>query len=445
MNNSISSTNIQTLKPADATSTTAEKSPLDSVNTEEKPISPNSFKQSIKKAFDQSKTTNETNDAKQQLDSETEMATESGNSLPLSVEGIDIDITAKTDVSTDTEPLTLPAGLYLTEQLPTDEKPLNMDDININPSLTIDAEQTDTQTNINANATVSISSSETVAVVADIVKKVVTNGKLDTEPSTLLASEPSSLINKLVKNSTGGTNSRSEMTTLATEMDALKTEVTITGTNEKTSLLTNSAGQQSVLSGIQASLLQQGTTKLVNDALADKSNESLAQINSSPVSNLLTNNVQTTSTPPPVQLAITESFAKPAWQQAMGKQIMMMVNQNISTAEIRLNPSNLGPIEILIDMREEQVAVSMTSRHAIVREAMEQALPKLREMLDQNGFSLADSDISKHSFSEQREQNAKNNNNELAASSIDQANMTMIGDQVLKQIAGSDSMVDYYI
>ncbi len=103
------------------------------------------------------------------------------------------------------------------------------------------------------------------------------------------------------------------------------------------------------------------------------------------------------------QATITETVGRPEWNQGMGKQILWMVNQNISRAEIRLNPANLGPLEVRVDMENDQVNVAFTSRHAEVREAVEQALPRLREMLEDKGLNLADADVSHHSFAEQQQ------------------------------------------
>lgn len=106
----------------------------------------------------------------------------------------------------------------------------------------------------------------------------------------------------------------------------------------------------------------------------------------------------------PVQSSMTEAFGRPEWSQGMGKQVLWMVNQGLSRAEIRLNPANLGPLEVRIDMENDQVNVAFTSRHADVREAVEQALPRLREMLEEKGLKLADADVSQHSFAEQHRQ-----------------------------------------
>jgi flagellar hook-length control protein FliK len=161
-------------------------------------------------------------------------------------------------------------------------------------------------------------------------------------------------------------------------------------------------------------------------------------------SNTLTNILSTANVNSIPQGEIAEAFGKPVWNQGMGKQILWMVNQNISSAEIRLNPANLGPIEVLIDMSEDDISVSLTSRHAVVREAMEQALPKLREMLDENGFNLADTDISKHSFFEQREQSADDKNNFLNNHG-EKTITTEMNEPELHQTSLSTGLVDYYI
>jgi len=103
----------------------------------------------------------------------------------------------------------------------------------------------------------------------------------------------------------------------------------------------------------------------------------------------------------PGQTAIAETFGKADWGQGMGKQVLWMVNQSISRAEIRLNPANLGPLEVRIEMDKDQVNVAFTSRHAEVRDAVEQAMPRLREMLEEKGLNLSDTDVSEHSFAEQ--------------------------------------------
>ena len=155
------------------------------------------------------------------------------------------------------------------------------------------------------------------------------------------------------------------------------------------------------------------------------------------------------------QSFIPETFGKADWGQGMGKQILWMVNQGISRAEIRLNPANLGPLEVRIDMENDQVNVAFSSRHADVREAVEQALPRLREMLEEKGLNLSDTDVSQHSFAEQR-QNAfaqanQNNNGITLGGSSEVRDDQLPGDAEHAQSphaindAFNNGLVDYYI
>jgi len=219
---------------------------------------------------------------------------------------------------------------------------------------------------------------------------------------------------------------------LTTELPGLVTDKIQTSPNAFSQQQSLSATQSSQV----ASLLQAATTPV------SPHSDSVTGIINPVLNNLSNINLQAVT-----QAEITEAFGRTAWSQGMGKQVLSMVNQNIGSAEIRLNPAHLGPIEILIDMSEDQVNVSLSSRHAIVREAMEQALPRLREMLDENGFNLADADISKHSFAEQREQNAENRKN---ASNMDDSNHTHLissetSESSQQYVSSSSGTVDYFV
>ena len=149
----------------------------------------------------------------------------------------------------------------------------------------------------------------------------------------------------------------------------------------------------------------------------------------------------------PATPTLTESFGRPEWNQGLGRQIMWMVNQNMQSAEIRLNPAHLGPIEVRIEMDDEQVNVAFSSRHAAVREAVEMALPRLREMFESSGISLADANISQHSFAEQREnqlrEDASNNIRVHAGGTTEEG--AEPAEENMTQLASSNSMIDYYI
>lgn len=147
------------------------------------------------------------------------------------------------------------------------------------------------------------------------------------------------------------------------------------------------------------------------------------------------------------QATISETFGRPEWNQGMGKQVLWMANQNIRSAELRLNPANLGPIEVRIDMDDDQVNLAFSSRHAAVREAVEQAMPRLREMFEESGLNLADTDVSQQSFAEQRSQESNDSSNQHAGKFYDQSGPIEADNKAdpAEPQSLDLSLVDYYI
>lgn len=94
----------------------------------------------------------------------------------------------------------------------------------------------------------------------------------------------------------------------------------------------------------------------------------------------------------------------PKWSEGFSQRVQWVVNQSMNGAQIRLNPQNMGPIEVRIQMQNEQATVSFTAQHGATREAIDAALPRLRDMLSEQNVNVGNIDVSEHSFAEQREQ-----------------------------------------
>jgi len=107
------------------------------------------------------------------------------------------------------------------------------------------------------------------------------------------------------------------------------------------------------------------------------------------------------------------------WGQDFNQRIQWMVNQSVSGAQIRLNPQHMGPVEVRIQLQNDQMNISFTAQHGATREAIDAALPRLREMLNDQNVNLVDVDVSQHSFAEQRDQQAATNDNGVG--SVDSA------------------------
>ncbi len=104
----------------------------------------------------------------------------------------------------------------------------------------------------------------------------------------------------------------------------------------------------------------------------------------------------------PIQLSVDKPLAHSAWADEFSQKITWVATQHGQSAELHLNPPQLGPLDVLIKVNGDQATALFTSPHAAVRDAIEQALPKLREMLADNGIMLGNASVSDQSSRDQQ-------------------------------------------
>lgn len=76
------------------------------------------------------------------------------------------------------------------------------------------------------------------------------------------------------------------------------------------------------------------------------------------------------------------------WHQAVADRVVWMIGKEQQAVQLKLNPAHLGPMEVRLSLHQDQATVSFLSGHAAVREALEQAVPRLRDMLGQQDIQL---------------------------------------------------------
>ncbi len=105
-----------------------------------------------------------------------------------------------------------------------------------------------------------------------------------------------------------------------------------------------------------------------------------------------------------VALSVGAKFGTQAWTPNMSQRIAWMANQQVGHADIRLDPPDLGSLNIRLTVQNDQATVSFVSPNPQVRDALESQMPRLREMLEESGLQLADTDVSAESGGQEREQ-----------------------------------------
>lgn len=144
-------------------------------------------------------------------------------------------------------------------------------------------------------------------------------------------------------------------------------------------------------------------------------------------------------------LQLPMSMNKPEWSNELGDRVLWMTRQDVQSARIQINPPHLGPIEVRVSIQNDTAHVAFSAHHAQVREVIEQAIPRLREMLDSSGFTQANVDVSDHSFAKTREQLADQGFNQAWDEQADDASFEEVGVTVssVKEMQGQ-GLIDYF-
>jgi flagellar hook-length control protein FliK len=90
---------------------------------------------------------------------------------------------------------------------------------------------------------------------------------------------------------------------------------------------------------------------------------------------------------------LAPSVGTTAWSQALGEKIVWMATGAQQTASLTLNPPNMGPLQIVLHVSNDQATASFFSAVPEVRQALEAAFPKLREMMNEAGIQLGQATV----------------------------------------------------
>ena len=152
------------------------------------------------------------------------------------------------------------------------------------------------------------------------------------------------------------------------------------------------------------------------------------------------------STPSAPQGNLPAPLASPAWPGQLGQQLVMLGQRGgEQRVELHLNPAELGPLSISLKVGEQGAQAQFLSAHASVRQAVEQAIPQLREALAEQGISLSDTSVGEHpqQQGEQGQQGMAFNRSSGQAGGADEMDASDAATG-LGQASFSDGRVDLY-
>ncbi|GAU00141.1 flagellar hook-length control protein [Burkholderia stabilis] len=90
------------------------------------------------------------------------------------------------------------------------------------------------------------------------------------------------------------------------------------------------------------------------------------------------------------------------WTDALSQKVVFLSNAHQQSAELTLNPPDLGPLQVVLRVADNHAHALFVSQHAQVRDAVEAALPKLREAMEAGGLGLGSATVSDGGFASQQ-------------------------------------------
>jgi flagellar hook-length control protein FliK len=102
------------------------------------------------------------------------------------------------------------------------------------------------------------------------------------------------------------------------------------------------------------------------------------------------------STPTAATLSLSTPVNAPEFREALGLQVSLLARDGVQTAELHLNPKEMGPVSIQIVMDGTQARVDFGADVAATRAAIEASMPELATALLDAGFTLAGGGVSQH-------------------------------------------------
>jgi flagellar hook-length control protein FliK len=146
-----------------------------------------------------------------------------------------------------------------------------------------------------------------------------------------------------------------------------------------------------------------------------------------------------------IQHVETISIMRKDFTDAVKDKVMVMINQRIQQVDIQLDPPELGNMQVRINMQNEQAVVSFVVQNQQAKEALDQNMDRLKQMMSENGVDVGESNVkqeSNQSSMQEGDQQAGNGSFNNNADGSLEGSMNMEHTKVLK---ASSTGVDYYV
>lgn len=99
----------------------------------------------------------------------------------------------------------------------------------------------------------------------------------------------------------------------------------------------------------------------------------------------------------PAAVRVDTPVGARGWDNEVGQKVVWLASREESRAEMTLTPPHLGKIEITLTVSGDQTNALFVSASPMARDALENALPRLREILAEAGITLGQASVNAES------------------------------------------------
>jgi len=97
------------------------------------------------------------------------------------------------------------------------------------------------------------------------------------------------------------------------------------------------------------------------------------------------------------------SIARRSFASDVGERVLWMATNNRQVAELRVDPPQLGPVEVRLSISGEQASLTLVAANAGVREALQASIPRLQDMIQSIGLELGSVSVGSDSSAQYRQ------------------------------------------
>jgi flagellar hook-length control protein FliK len=90
---------------------------------------------------------------------------------------------------------------------------------------------------------------------------------------------------------------------------------------------------------------------------------------------------------------LSAQVGTPDWNQALSQRVVWMVHGGEQSATLSLNPPDLGPLQVVLNVSNSQANATFITAQPEVKQALEAAMPRLEAMLAGAGIQLGQANV----------------------------------------------------